>query len=213
MSATAYKNKKDAKAFATNFLIGGVNATVTMTATAPIERIKLLLQSQDELLKTNRLSHRYKGITDCFKRVIADEGIKPLWRGNSANIIRYFPSQALNFAFNDYFKTMFNFNRKRDGYAKWLAGNIVSGGAAGVSSLLAVYSLDYARTRLANDVFKGKNSGGTGARQFNGLVDVYKKTIATAIAGLYRGFPLSAFGIIVLRGLYVIYLPFVCYLT
>ncbi|KAG0036972.1 ADP/ATP carrier protein aac3, partial [Linnemannia elongata] len=92
---------------------------------------------------------------------------------------------------------MFNFKKERDGYAKWFAGNIASGGAAGACSLLFVYSLDYARTRLANDA-KGKNGG---ARQFNGLIDVYKKTIATdGVAGLYRGFPLSAFGIIIYRG-------------
>ncbi|KAF9137359.1 ADP/ATP carrier protein [Linnemannia hyalina] len=199
MSAAAPKKQKDAKAFAADFLMGGVSAAVSKTAAAPIERIKLLLQNQDEMLKTGRLSHPYKGISDCFKRVIADEGIKPLWRGNTANVIRYFPTQALNFAFKDYFKAMFNFKKERDGYGKWFAGNIASGGAAGACSLLFVYSLDYARTRLANDA-KGKNGG---SRQFNGLIDVYKKTIATdGVAGLYRGFPLSAFGIIIYRGLY-----------
>jgi hypothetical protein len=59
--------------------------------------------------------------------------------------------QALNFAFKDYFKRLFNFKKDRDGYWKWFAGNLASGGAAGASSLLFVYSLDYARTRLAND--------------------------------------------------------------
>ncbi|KAG0014643.1 ADP/ATP carrier protein [Entomortierella chlamydospora] len=177
------KQKKDAKAFATDFLM----------------RIKLLLQNQDEMIKSGRLQTPYKGITDCFRRVIADEGIAPLWRGNTANVIRYFPTQALNFAFKDYFKAMFNFKKDKDGYAKWFAGNIASGGAAGACSLLFVYSLDYARTRLANDA-KGKNGA---ARQFNGLVDVYKKTLATdGIAGLYRGFGISAFGIIIYRGLY-----------
>jgi solute carrier family 25 (adenine nucleotide translocator) protein 4/5/6/31 len=150
------------------------------------------------MLKTGRLSHPYKGIVDCFRRVVADEGLSPLWRGNTANVIRYFPTQALNFAFKDYFKAMFNF-KKDESYGKWFAGNLASGGLAGASSLLFVYSLDYARTRLANDA-KGKNGG---ARQFNGLIDVYRKTIATdGIAGLYRGFPLSAFGIVIYRGLY-----------
>ena len=63
-----------------------------------------------------------------------------------------------------------------------------------------MYSLDYARTRLANDA---KSAKGGGARQFNGLVDVYKKTLASdGIAGLYRGFVPSVVGIIVYRGLY-----------
>jgi len=106
----------------------------------------------------------------------------------------------LNFAFKDYFKSLFGF-KKSEGYAKWFAGNIASGGAAGASSLLFVYSLDYARTRLANDA-KG-SAKGSAPRQFNGLVDVYRKTLASdGIAGLYRGFVPSVVGIVVYRGLY-----------
>lgn len=30
-----------------------------------------------------------------------------LWRGNAANVIRYFPTQALNFAFKDTYKKIF----------------------------------------------------------------------------------------------------------
>jgi len=85
-------------------------------------------------------------------------------------------------------------------YAKWMAGNLASGGLAGATSLLFVYSLDYARTRLANDA---KSAGKGGTRQFNGLVDVYRKTLASdGIAGLYRGFGPSVLGIVVYRGLY-----------
>jgi solute carrier family 25 (adenine nucleotide translocator) protein 4/5/6/31 len=40
---------------------------------------------------------------------------------------------------------MFAFKKERDGYWKWMAGNLASGGAAGATSLLFVYSLDYAR--------------------------------------------------------------------
>lgn len=108
--------------------------------------------------------------------------------------------QALNFAFKDYFKRMFNFKKDKDGYWKWFAGNLASGGAAGASSLLFVYSLDYARTRLANDAKAAKTGG---ERQFNGLVDVYRKTLQSdGVAGLYRGFNISCVGIIVYRGLY-----------
>ena len=66
---------------------------------------------------------------------------------------------------------------------------------AGTCSLLFVYSLDYARTRLANDA-KGKG----GERQFNGLIDVYTKTLKSdGIQGLYRGFAISAVGIFIYR--------------
>jgi len=186
--------------FVVDFLMGGVSAAVSKTAAAPIERIKLLIQNQDEMLKAGRLSHKYAGLGDCFKRTIADEGMVSLWRGNTANVIRYFPTQALNFAFRDTYKSMFAYKKERDGYTKWMMGNLASGGAAGATSLLFVYSLDYARTRLANDA---KSAKGTGERQFNGLVDVYRKTLASdGIAGLYRGFGPSVLGIVVYRGLY-----------
>jgi len=194
------KKTKTPKDFAIDFMMGGVSAAVSKTAAAPIERIKLLVQNQDEMIKQGRLSHPYKGIGDAFRRTTADEGVVALWRGNTANVIRYFPTQALNFAFKDYFKSLFGF-KKNDGYWKWFAGNVASGGAAGASSLLFVYSLDYARTRLANDA-KSSAKGG-GERQFKGLVDVYKKTLASdGIGGLYRGFIPSVVGIIVYRGLY-----------
>ncbi|MQM21265.1 hypothetical protein Taro_054302 [Colocasia esculenta] len=193
-------SEKGFAAFATDFLMGGVSAAVSKTAAAPIERVKLLIQNQDEMIKSGRLSQPYKGITDCFSRTIKEEGFASLWRGNTANVIRYFPTQALNFAFKDYFKRMFNFKKDKDGYWKWFAGNLASGGAAGASSLLFVYSLDYARTRLANDAKAAKKGG---ERQFNGLVDVYRKTLKSdGVAGLYRGFNISCVGIIVYRGLY-----------
>jgi len=196
--------KKSANSNVQNFLIdfsmGGVSAAVSKTAAAPIERVKLLIQNQDEMLKSGRLTTPYKGISDCFKRVITEEGFVQLWRGNMANVIRYFPTQALNFAFKDQFKRMFGYTKEKDGYWVWFAGNLASGGAAGACSLTFVYSLDYARTRLANDAKSAKKGG---ERQFNGLIDVYTKTLKTdGIAGLYRGFNISCVGIIVYRGLY-----------
>lgn len=197
MSST---QQKPQSTFVVDFLMGGVSAAVSKTAAAPIERIKLLIQNQDEMIKAGRLDRKYNGIIDCFKRTMADEGTVSLWRGNTANVIRYFPTQALNFAFRDKFKAMFGYKKDRDGYAKWMAGNLASGGAAGATSLLFVYSLDYARTRLANDAKSAKKGG---ERQFNGLIDVYKKTLASdGISGLYRGFGPSVLGIVVYRGLY-----------
>jgi len=194
------EKKNDLTSFAIDFGMGGVSAAISKTAAAPIERVKLLIQNQDEMLKTGRLTEPYKGIADCFSRVMKEEGVVSLWRGNMANVIRYFPTQALNFAFKDQFKRMFGFSKERDGYAKWFAGNLASGGAAGAASLLFVYSLDYARTRLANDNKSAKKGG---QRQFNGLLDVYKKTLQSdGIQGLYRGFNISCVGIIVYRGLY-----------
>merc|ERR1712111_95321 len=190
--------------FVVDFLMGGVSAAVSKTAAAPIERVKLLIQNQDEMIRAGRLDRKYDGIGECFKRTVADEGMVSLWRGNTANVLRYFPTQALNFAFRDTYKTMFGYKKERDGYWWWMFGNLASGGAAGATSLLFVYSLDFARTRLAADAKSaGKGGAAGGERQFNGLMDVYRKTLATdGVAGLYRGFGPSVVGIVVYRGLY-----------
>merc|ERR1711997_1174332 len=131
------------------------------TVAAPIERVKLLVQNQDEMIKQGRLDKPYTGVLDCTKRVLATEGIVPFWRGNLVNVLRYFPTQALNFAFKDTIKALFKVDKNAPQYVKF-GTNILSGGLAGSLSLTVVYSLDFARTRLANDA-KGKG----GERQFN----------------------------------------------
>jgi len=180
----------------TDFLIGGVSAAVSKTIVAPIERVKLLLQVQDAS-QSIKVEDRYNGIGDCFRRVISEQGFSSLWRGNMANVIRYFPTQALNFACKDYYKTIFNpYNPKKEP-GKFFIGNCMSGGAAGATSLTVVYPLDFARTRLAADVGSG------GDREFTGLVNCLQKIFAKeGPQGLYRGFGISVVGIIAYRAAY-----------
>ena len=177
-------------------MIGGVSAAVSKTLVAPIERVKLLLQVQDAS-SSIKPEDRFNGIGDCFKRVINEQGFASLWRGNLANVVRYFPTQALNFAFKDFYKTIFNpYNPKTDP-GKFFIGNCLSGGAAGATSLTVVYPLDFARTRLAADVGSG------GDREFNGLVDCLKKIfMKDGPLGLYRGFGISVIGIVAYRASY-----------
>jgi len=77
-------------------------------------------------------------------------------------------------------------------------GNLASGGAAGATSLMVVYPLDFARTRLAADVGKG-----AAERQFQGLTDCLSKIYKSDGAkGLYQGFGVSVLGIIAYRACY-----------
>jgi solute carrier family 25 (adenine nucleotide translocator) protein 4/5/6/31 len=146
-----------------------------------------------------RLTKPYTGIYECFKRIITEEGIASLWRGSTANVIRHFPQQALDFAFRDTYTAMFAFKKEGDGYWWWTFGNLASGAATGATILLFLYPLDYARTRLALDVKKATGS----ERQFEGLVDVIEKTLASdGVAGLYRGFLPSVIGISIYRGVF-----------
>jgi len=187
--------KNATKKFIIDWLTGGVSAAVSKTAVAPIERVKLLLQVQDA---SKSIEKKYTGIIDVFVRVPKEQGFLALWRGNLANVIRYFPTQALNFAFKDTYKNMFmkGVDKKKDPW-KFLFANLASGGAAGATSLFFVYPLDFARTRLAADV------GKKGSREFNGLVDCLVKIAKSdGPIGLYRGFFVSVQGIIIYRAAY-----------
>jgi solute carrier family 25 (adenine nucleotide translocator) protein 4/5/6/31 len=187
--------------FLENFCLSGFAAVISKSAAAPIERIKLLIQNQEEMLKKGTLSRKYDGVMDCAKRTMAEEGGLSFWRGNLANCLRYFPTQALNFAFKDKIKETFKV-KKADSTSQKFLKNILSGGIAGSLSLTFVYSLDYARTRLANDL-KSVKKGSLSERQYSGLVDVFRQTIASdGVAGLYRGFAISCVGIFIYRGFY-----------
>lgn len=196
--------QKDPMSFAKDFLAGGISAAVSKTAVAPIERVKLILQVQ-AANKQIAAGSEYKGIIDCFVRIPKEQGFSAFWRGNLANVIRYFPTQALNFAFKDVYKQVFlgGVDQKTQ-FWRYFFGNLGSGGAAGATSLCFVYPLDYARTRLGADVGKGNAD-----RQYTGLVDCIKKTLKSDGAiGLYRGFSVSVQGIIIYRAAY-----FGCYDT
>eukprot|EP00210_Caulerpa_lentillifera_P004521 g4314.t1 len=185
--------------FLTDLAAGGISGGVAKTAVAPIERVKLLLQTQDAnpRIKSGEIL-KYRGIADCFIRVAREQGILSYWRGNLTNVVRYFPTQAFNFAFKDTFQSMFPKYSPKTDFWKFFAANMASGGAAGACSLLIVYPLDFARTRLAADV--GENRAN---REFTGLVDCIKK-VATRGGpfAVYKGIGVSVQCIVVYRGVY-----------
>jgi len=188
----------DVTSFAKDFIAGGISAAVSKTVVAPIERVKLLLQVQ-HVSKQIAADKQYKGMIDCFVRIPREQGFLAFWRGNMANVIRYFPTQALNFAFKDKYKQIFLGGvDKNKQFWRYFAGNLASGGAAGATSLCFVYPLDFARTRLAADVGKG-----AGQREFSGLGNCLAKIFKSdGLVGLYRGFGVSVQGIIIYRAAY-----------
>merc|ERR1719276_786648 len=184
--------------FAKDLAAGGVSGAIAKTMTAPIERVKLLIQTQDANPKIiSGEIPRYTGIVNCFTRVSAEQGFLSFWRGNVANVMRYFPTQAFNFAFKDTIKDMFPTYSSKTDFGMFFLVNMASGGLAGAGSLCIVYPLDYARTRLASDV-------GSGKAQFTGLGDCLAKTAKgpSGVMGLYNGFGVSVAGIIPYRGVY-----------
>lgn len=77
------------------------------------------------------------------------------------------------------------------------SANFVAGAAAGCTTLVLVYPLDIAHTRLAADI------GQTEKRQFRGIYHFLATIVEKdGVRGIYRGLPASLHGMVVHRGLY-----------
>ncbi|KAL8503904.1 hypothetical protein ACS0TY_022581 [Phlomoides rotata] len=178
---------------------GAVMGGVVHTIVAPIERAKLLLQTQESniAILEGGPHRRFKGMVDCIVRTVREEGILSLWRGNGSSVIRYYPSVALNFSLKDLYRNILRGNSQKGDLLSGPSANFIAGSLAGCTTLIIIYPLDIAHTRLAADL------GRTETRQFRGirhfLTTVHKKE---GIRGVYRGLPASLHGMVVHRGLY-----------
>jgi len=188
-------NKKSKlEQLASDLVIGGSIGAVSKTIMAPVERVKLLMQTQDS--NPDVLSgkvKRYSSIGDCFSRVSSEQGVKAFWRGNLVNCLRYAPQQGSALAFNDFLNNAFpNYDHRTD-FWKSFGTKIVSGGFAGALANTICYPFDFARTRLASDL----NVGGG---KFKGIADCIVSTVKSqGITGLYTGWTVTCMGAFVYR--------------
>jgi solute carrier family 25 (adenine nucleotide translocator) protein 4/5/6/31 len=175
-------------------LVGGTAGAIAKTSMAPVERVKLLMQTMDS--NPDVLSgkvKRYSGIGDCFRRVHAEQGLASFWRRNLVNCMRYAPQQGSALAFNDTLNNIFpNYDSKTQ-FWQSLGVKLTSGGLAGALANTICYPFDFARTRLASDVGKGKG-------QFNGIWHCISSTVRSqGITGLYTGWTVTVMGAFVYR--------------
>eukprot|EP00667_Euglena_gracilis_P033060 EG_transcript_52853 len=116
--------------FATNLLLGGLSGIFAKTVCAPMERVKIILQTQHASSQVTE-AQKYKGIVDAFRRIPQEQGLGAFWRGNLTNCTRYFPTQAMNFAFKERYQKLFVRPKEEVGFAGNFAGYLAAGGAAG----------------------------------------------------------------------------------
>jgi len=194
MSDVKKAPKSKLEQLGSDLLIGGGIGAISKTVMAPVERVKLLMQTQDSNPAVLRGEvERYKGIGDCFKRVRSEQGMLAFWRGNLVNCLRYAPQQGSALAFNDLLNNMFpNYSSTTD-FWKSFAVKLFSGGLAGAVANTICYPFDFARTRLASDLGKGKG-------QFKGITDCIITTVKQqGLTGLYTGWSVTVMGAFVYR--------------
>jgi len=194
MSDKAPEKKSKLAQLGVDLVVGGSLGAISKTVMSPVERVKLLMQTQES--NPDVLSGKvkpYTGIVDCLKRVNAEQGVAAFWRGNLVNCLRYAPQQGSALAFNDFINALFPRYDSRTDFWKSFTVKLVSGGTAGAISNTICYPFDFARTRLASDLTTGKP-------KFNGIWDCIASTVRQqGITGLYTGWAVTVAGAFVYR--------------
>lgn len=188
------QKKSGVQQLATDLVLGGTAGGIAKTIMAPVERVKLLMQTMES--NPDVISGKikpYTGVGDCFKRVMAEQGASAFWRGNLVNCLRYAPQQGSALAFNDALNAWFPKYDNSTDFWKSFGVKLVSGGLAGGVANTICYPFDFARTRLASDLKVGKG-------QFNGIGDCIMTTVRQqGITGLYTGWSVTVAGAFVYR--------------
>ncbi|XP_031355325.1 ADP,ATP carrier protein 2-like [Photinus pyralis] len=196
-------NSNELRTFAISFMVGGLSGALVKSLTSPLDRVKVILQTQDVAAQFGEGKRkRYTGVIDCFRRIPKEQGFTSLWRGNIVNTVRYFPSQALNFSFNTWYKERIN--------AAFGAGplaHFASGALAGVTTVTLLYPLEFCQTRISADVGNDAKDRAKRTdfveREFRGVSDCISKVTKTeGFHVLYRGYFVAVTGVALYRSFY-----------
>ncbi|KAF8394927.1 hypothetical protein HHK36_018866 [Tetracentron sinense] len=131
---------KDAALFAAGAIAGAAAKSIT----APLDRVKLLMQTHGVRVGQES-AKKAIGFIEAIALIGKEEGIKGYWKGNLPQVIRIIPYSAVQlFAYETYKKLL----QGKDGELS-VVGRLVAGACAGMTSTLVTYPLDVLRLRLA----------------------------------------------------------------
>jgi solute carrier family 25 phosphate transporter 23/24/25/41 len=124
---------------------GGAAGAVARTFVAPVDRVKILMQTQHV---NAGAQPKYFSLVQSIKTIVKDEGVAKLWRGNGVNCIRVVPYSGFQFASYDKIKSLFlssGGGEQNFGVPQRLA----CGAGAAIVATCATYPLDMIRLRLS----------------------------------------------------------------
>lgn len=130
-----------------DFTIIGKAAAVAsvLTATNPVEIIKLRMQTSYELFKTGKVNHELSSIKDCVVSMVEKEGVKSFWKGNTVGILRFFPNEFINYKARGFYQ---------DFVSNSLINNIAVAVLGGWTASSILYPCDILRQTLGTNTEK-----------------------------------------------------------
>jgi len=164
-----------------HLVAGGVAGAISRTCTAPLDRLKVLLQVHGGRKNTS--------LVQTFKYMLNEGGVKGLWRGNGVNVLKIAPESAIKFWAYDEMKKHIKGNDNRD---LFIYERLMAGSFAGAFSQTIIYPLEVMKTRLAL-----RKTG-----EFKSLFDCATKIFkADGFKVFYKGYWPNLFGIIPYAGI------------
>uniref|UniRef100_A0A7N0TXM2 Uncharacterized protein n=1 Tax=Kalanchoe fedtschenkoi TaxID=63787 RepID=A0A7N0TXM2_KALFE len=128
----------------TLFLAGAAAGAAAKTLTAPLDRVKLLMQTHG-LRVGQESAKKAVGFFEALALIGKEEGLKGYWKGNLPQVIRIIPYSATQLFAYEAYKKLF---RGVDGELS-VIGRLAAGAFAGMTSTFVTYPLDVLRLRLA----------------------------------------------------------------
>lgn len=184
--------------YAKELIAGGAAGAFAKTAVAPLERVKILLQTRTQGFQS-------LGILQSLRKLWQYEGVRGFYKGNGASVLRIVPYAALHYMTYEQYRCWILNNAPSVGTGPVV--DLLAGSAAGGTAVLCTYPLDLARTKLAyqvSNVAQPVNSLGNFGRQpvYNGVKDVFKTVYKEGgVRSLYRGIGPTLIGILPYAGL------------
>uniref|UniRef100_A0A8C5N1E0 Calcium-binding mitochondrial carrier protein SCaMC-1-like n=1 Tax=Gouania willdenowi TaxID=441366 RepID=A0A8C5N1E0_GOUWI len=157
---------------------GAAAGGVSRTGTAPLDRMKVFMQVHSSKM----------GLIGGFKQMIAEGGLKSLWRGNGINVMKIAPETSIKFmAYEQYKKLLTSEGKKIETHKRFMAGSM-----AGATAQTAIYPMEVLKTRLTL-----RKTG-----QYAGMFDCAKKILRKeGVKAFYKGYIPNLLGIIPYAGI------------
>lgn len=180
-------------------LCGGVAGTVAKSIVAPFDRVKIHFQIQNPRLQT--YSGKLLGVFRALHIIYHESGLRGLFRGHSAMVIRIFPYAAINFYSYERIRRWLYAGLSAD-QVHWTK-RVLAGSCAGGCAVSVTYPLDIFRARLALDMTPTRSEKlrfGSYKSVFSTLCAEGRKIYGIPFLGFYQGFWPTFFGIIPYAG-------------
>lgn len=203
----------------TKYLIaGGVAGAISRSCTAPIDRLKVLLQISTHRPKNASIMSGWKHTLHLIKSVYNDGGVMAFWKGNGVNVVKIVPESAVRFYIFETVKRYLSHTRSHKQHTE-LHGDksatiklhtevsstdrFIAGGLAGLVSQLSIYPLETIKTRMMAEMNPNRKPDSPKTRVKSiGAIDIARKMyVREGWRSFFRGLGPSLIGIVPYAGI------------